>query len=158
MCEFHSSQVTPAAATQQLSAAAEESWRSFRAGKSSGGCSSGLEQGAADATPEPPALGKKREGTGARSMMIEGWRATQDWREIWVYSIRRGANLSPPGWVPGFPAHSHLHHSIPHSALSICLSAFSHWRAVTSPTSPCPAVLSVLHSYWAHLLSVPQTH
>ena len=39
--------------------------------------------GCRDATPEPPALGKKREGTRARSMTIEGWRAKQDWREIW---------------------------------------------------------------------------
>ena len=66
----------------------QKSGRSFRAGKSSGGCSSGLEQGAADATPEPPALGKKREGTGARSMMTEGWRAMQDWRAIWECSIK----------------------------------------------------------------------
>ena len=47
----------------------QKSGRSFRAGKSSGGCSSGLEQGAADATPEPPALGKKREGTGSPPTM-----------------------------------------------------------------------------------------
>ena len=59
MCEFHSPQVTLAAATQQLSAAAEESGRSFRAGKSSGGCSSGLEQGAGMPLQSPLFLARK---------------------------------------------------------------------------------------------------
>lgn len=57
---MHSPQVTPDAAAQQLSGAAEEASRSFGVGKSFGGSSSGLEQGAAGTTLEPPAPGGER--------------------------------------------------------------------------------------------------
>lgn len=75
--------ITPVAATQQLSASVGEIRRSFRAGNLLGGYSPGLEQGSADPTPEPPTPAGDREGIRARSMMLEGWKNIQDWRETW---------------------------------------------------------------------------
>lgn len=61
-CQTPLPQVTPVAVTQQLPAAAKEALRSFRAGISFGGRSSGLEQGAAGTTVESPTPGREREG------------------------------------------------------------------------------------------------
>ena len=159
MCEFHSHQVTPTAATQQLSAAAEESRRSFRAGKSSGGCSSGPEQGAADATPEPhPAPPPSPRPSPPRSWQEKGgnWSQVHDDRRmeghaglesdlgvqyqdvvlIYLLQAEFQASLPIPISITAFPTSSQY--------LLVCLLplAGSDLSNLILPCCPlCPAVL-----------------
>lgn len=139
---MHSPQVTPDAAAQQLSGAAEEASRSFGVGKSFGGSSSGLEQGAAGTTLEPPAPGRERGwGLRARSTVMEEQKPTRDQREIvechrktWCRGASSRRRLGLPH--PFLPLLQHL---------PLCsdrlLSCLSRRRAVACPNSPCTAAL-----------------
>lgn len=84
--------------------AAAEASRSFRAGESLGGRSSGPEQGAAGTIPEPLLLAGKGGDLGAKPMVTEGQEAIPDWREIFKYKSRDlAANVASSRLGLGFP-------------------------------------------------------